>query len=466
MSISDLPNSDVARDIAHVLHPATDLVAHRRHGSKMIVQGRGIYVTDETGKEYIEGMSGLWCASLGFSEPALIEATVEAMRRLPFYHGFTGKAVKPIADLAERLTKMAPFEASKVFFSLSGSDANDSTIKLIWYYNNIIGRPQKKKIIARHRAYHGVTIAAGSLTHLPVYRGGFDQPLKDYVLHADCPHYYRYGLADESEEEFSTRMAANLENLIHSAGADTVAAFIAEPVMGAGGVIPPPMGYFEKVQAVLRAHDILFIADEVITGFCRTGSMFGCETFAITPDTMTLAKQLSGGYLPIAASLYPQRMYEAFVEESSRRGPFGHGFTYGGHPVPAAVALRTLELYEERDTLGHVRAVSPRFLARLHRLAEHSLVGEARGVGLIGALELVSEKTTRAPFDPRIGVGAYCSAAAEAHGLIGRASGDAFMLCPPLIITEPEIDEMFVRVERALDDTACWLVKNGHRAAS
>lgn len=458
--MSLIPNSDVARDIANVLHPVTDHARHAREGAKIIVRGEGIHVFDETGKDYIEGMSGLWCAGLGFGEERLVEAAAEAMRTLPFYHGFTGKAVLPTIDVAERLKSMVPFEASKVFFSLSGSDANDTQIKLIWVYNNILGRPEKKKIIARRNAYHGSTIGAASLTHLPAFRNGFEQPLDRYVLHTECPYYYRGARDGESEEEFSERLASTLEDLIQKEGPDTIAAFIAEPVMGAGGVITPPAGYFDRIQQILKRYDILFIADEVICGFGRTGNMFGCETYGITPDTMTIAKQLSSGYLPIAAAIFPEEIYQALVSASQERGVFGHGFTYGGHPVPAAVARRTLEIYEEDGILDHVRRVAPRFQSHIARLAEHPLVGEARGVGLLGAFELVARKRSRQLFDPAIGVGAYCAARAEEHGLIGRATGNVFMLCPPLIINPDEIDELFRRVESALNDTWIWAEKN------
>lgn len=463
--MTSFPNSDVARDIAHVLHPVSDHAVHARDGAKIIVRGEGIHVFDETGKDYIEGMSGLWCTSLGFGEERLFAAADEAMRTLPFYHGFTGKAVLPTIDVAERLKAMMPFEASKVFFSLSGSDANDTQLKLIWAHNNVLGRPNKKKIIARRGAYHGSTIGAASMTHLPAFRNGFEQPLASYILHTDCPHYYRDSHAGESEEEFSDRLAKSLEDLILAEDPETIAAFIAEPVMGAGGVLTPPAGYFERVQAILKRHDILFIADEVICGFGRTGNMFGCETYGITPDTMTVAKQLSSGYLPIAASIYPEAIYQSLVTASEERGVFGHGYTYGGHPVPAAVAKRTLEIYEEDNILGHVRQVTPRFQDHIRRLSDHPLVGDARGVGLLGAFELVADKRTRQPFDPASGVGAFCAARSEAHGLIGRASGNVFMLCPPLIIKADEIDELFRRVESALNDTWKWVRENNFHSS-
>ena len=450
------PSSAVARDIEHVLHPATNLAHHRAHGALAIVRGQGIRVFDIAGREYIEGMAGLWCAGFGFSDAELVEAAVEQLRTLPFYHGFGNKAVLPTIDLAERLKAIAPFAASKVFFVNSGSEANDTQLKLIWYYNNAIGRPQKKKIIARQRGYHGVTVATMCLTGLPTFRQGFDLPLTN-VVHAECPHYYRGAEPGESEADYATRLAANLEQLILKEGPDTVAAFIAEPVMAAGGVIPPPATYFEKIMPILRKYDVICIDDEVVCGFGRTGNVFGSETVGMQPDTMTIAKQLSAAYMPIAAVLLPSFMYDAFVEQSRQRGVFGHGITYGGHPVAAAVALRSLQLFEERNMLAHIRRIAPHFQKCLRRFADHPLVGEVRGVGLIGALELVADKASKRAFEPSMGVGAYCAEACIRNGLINRANGDAVLFCPPQIITEAEIDELFYRFSRALDETTHWL---------
>lgn len=456
-------HSYAERDIAHILHPTTDLFAHQQEGPLVIERGEGIYVYDESGRQYIEGMAGLWCTSLGFSRPELVEAAAAQMRKLPFYHSFGNKGTLPTIDLAERLKGMMPFAASKVFFANSGSEANDTQIKLLRYYNNAIGKPHKKKIISRERAYHGVTSLTAGLTGLPAFRGGFDVENPD-ILHTDCPHYYKYGRDGESEAEYVARLAGNLQALIEREGPDTIAAFIAEPVMGGAGVLPPPAGYFESIQAVLRRYDIRFIADEVICGFGRTGRMFGCETYNITPDSMTVAKQLSSGYLPISAVIIDDDLYEVLVSESEKRGIFGHGYTYGGHPVCAAVALRTLELYDEIGILAHVQKVSARFLARLHALRDHPLVGETRGVGLIAGIELVADKKTKRAFNPAGGVGKAAAAKCIDHGLINRASGDALVLAPPLIITEAEIDELFDRLTRALDDTERHVIAKGLRA--
>jgi 4-aminobutyrate--pyruvate transaminase len=447
-------------DIAALFHPYTNLAKHPETGPLVITRGQGVHVFDEQGRDYIEGLAGLWCTTLGWGEERLAQAAEAQMRQLPFYHLFSSKAHEPGVRLAETLAGMAPVPDAKVFLACSGSEANDTAIKMIWYRNNALGRPEKKKIIARERAYHGVTVATGSLTGLPVNQRSFDLPL-DRFLHTGCPHYWRYGEKGETEEQFATRRAEELEKLILAEGPDTVAAFFAEPVMGAGGVIVPPAGYFEKIQAVLRKYDVLLVADEVITGFGRTGNLFGCQTFGIQPDMLTVAKALSSGYLPISALIVAGHVYEPIKEEAGRIGVFGHGLTYGGHPVPAAVALETLKIYAERDIVAHVRRVAPVLQDGLRALQQHPLVGEARGLGLIGALELVADKDAKTPFDPKWAVGARVVAKAQEHGLILRSMGDAVAFAPPLIISEAEIGEMLARFRRGLDEAHSELVAAG-----
>jgi 4-aminobutyrate--pyruvate transaminase len=459
------PNSPAARDAASVLHPYSNLKVLEEVGPLIAVRGKGVYIYDDAGKEYIEGMAGLWCTALGFGEEALVEAAIRQMRQLPYYHTFAHKSSLPLADLAEKLKAIAPAPFSKVLFVNSGSEANDSLIKIIWYYNNAIGRPKKKKFISRIKAYHGVTVATASLTGLPNNHRDFDVPLPGF-LHAECPHHYRGAEPGESEAAYAGRLAASLEDMILREDPDTVAAFIAEPIMGAGGVILPPATYFEKIQPVLKKYDIFFIDDEVICGFGRTGRRWGAETYGIKPDFLSCAKQLSSAYLPIAAAMIPEKVYEVVRAQSNKIGTFGHGFTYGGHPVPAAVAIRTLELYEERDILGHVNRVSPRFLARLKKLADHPLVGDCNGIGLIGGIELVADKKTKRNFEPSKLVGLHCTGRAQEHGLVHRAIGDRLAFCPPLIITEAEIDRMFDACEKALDDTEAWVRAEGLRAVS
>jgi len=445
-------NSGVSRDIAYHLHPYTNLKTHEKDGSLIISRGKGVRVFDETGKGYIEAISGLWCTSLGFSEERLVEAATTAMRGLPFYHSFHAKAPAVLADLSEALIGMAPVPMSKVFFANSGSEANDTVVKLVWYYNNSRGRPEKKKIISRIKAYHGVTVAAASLTGLPNNHRDFDLPIPG-ILHTDCPHYYRFSEAGESEEDFATRCAANLEKMILDEGPETVAAFIAEPVMGGGGVIVPPATYFEKIQAVLGKYDVLFIADEVICGFGRTGNAWGCETFGIEPDMMTMAKALTSAYLPMSAVMITDDIYQGLVSESEKIGTFAHGYTYSGHPVSAAVALETLRIYADRDLFGHVRRIAPAFQDGLAQFADRPIVGEVRGVGLIGAIELVKNKKTGEPFDPADGVGPYLMDRLHEHGLISRVIGDTMAFAPPLIIMPDEIGEMLDLFTRALNDT-------------
>ena len=454
------PNSPAARDIASVLHPYTNLKAHQSKGPLIIERGKGVHVYDDEGKEYIEGMAGLWCTALGFGEERLVEAAAQEMRRLSFYHHFTHKSHQPGIDLAERLLELSPVPMSKVFFANSGSEANDTAAKLVWYLNNALGRPEKKKIISRVKAYHGVTIVAASLTGLPKNHEDFDLPIEG-ILHTDCPHYYRFAEDGESEEDFASRLAANLEAKIEAEGPETIAAFIAEPVMGAGGVIVPPRTYFEKIQKVLRKHDILFIVDEVICGFGRTGNMWGSITYDLKPDMITMAKALTSAYLPMSALMISAPVYDALVTGSDNVGTFAHGFTYSGHPVSAAVALETLRIYEERDICAQVRSVMGRFQDRLNGFADHDLVGETRGVGLVGGIELVADKQTKQSFDPPGRIGAQCAAFAESHGLISRAIGDTLAFSPPLIISNAEIDEMFDRFGKALDDTKDWIAREG-----
>jgi 4-aminobutyrate--pyruvate transaminase len=448
----DHHNSLHAADVASHLHPFTDLAQHAVSGPMVFDRGEGIYVYDTEGKRYIEGLAGLWCASLGFSNSRLVEAATRQLKELPFYHNFAHKAVKPAALLAEFLVDRAPVPMSKVFFTNSGSEANDTQVKLVWYYNNILGRPEKKKIIARRGAYHGITLAAASLTGLQYAHNAFDVPIKN-ILHTDCPHFYHYGEEGETEEQYSTRLADNLEKLILEEGPDTVAAFIAEPFIGAGGVIPPPKGYFEKIQPILDRYDMLFIVDEVISGFYRTGDMFATETYGLKPDLITMAKALSAAYQPIGAVMMNEKVHDVLVEGSRKFGIFGTGFTYSGHPVPAAVALETQKIYESERIGDHVKAVSPRLQQRLRALSDHPLVGEARGLGLIGAVELVQDKAAKKNFDPARKIGPWVMNKAADHGLIVRALlNDTIAFCPPLIITEEQIDDMFDKFGRALDD--------------
>jgi len=455
-----------ARDVETLLHPTTNLATHRINGPLVLDRAEGVHVWDTTGKRYIEGLAGLWCTGLGYGNTELVEAAREQMTRLSFTHLFGGRSHEPAIALAEKIKEISPAPTSKVFFASSGSEANDTQIKLAWYYNNARGKTRKKKIISRMRAYHGVTIATASLTGLPIFHADFDLPMAR-ILHTDCPHYWRGAEPGETEEEFATRLARTLEQLIEREDPDTIAAFIAEPVQGAGGVIVPPKGYFQKIQAILKRHDIALIADEVICGFGRTGNWFGSQTFDIAPDTITVAKAITSAYMPLAAITVPEPVYEALVDESRKLGVFAHGFTYSGHPVACAVANKAIEIYQRTDIVGHVRRVAPVFQTRLAALADHPLVGEARGVGLIGGLELVRDKRIKESFEPARGVGPKVVAFAQDEGLICRAvGGDTVALCPPLVIDGAEINAMFDSLGRALDRAAVWLAaEHGIRLA-
>jgi 4-aminobutyrate--pyruvate transaminase len=462
-----LVNSPSARDIAYVVHPYTNLKTHQTEGPLVLREGKGVWLTDDAGNKYIEGMAGLWCVSLGYSEERLVKAATEQLRRLPFQHFFTGKSHEPGIDLAEMLIKLAPAPMSKVFFANSGSEANDTVVKLVWYYNNALERPKKKKIVSRVKAYHGVTVAAASLTGLPNNHRDFDLPIAG-IVHTECPHHWRNAKPGESEEDFATRMAEALEQkILAEGGAEQCAAFIAEPVMGSCGVVVPPRTYFEKIQAVLKKYDMLMVADEVICGFGRTGNMFGSQTYNIKPDIMVVAKALSSAYLPISAVMVNEAIFQGLVRESEKIGVFAHGYTYSAHPVAAAVAVETLKIYEERDIVGHVRRVAPRLQNGLRKFAGHPLVGEVRGVGLMAGVELVRDKATKQSFEPKLGVGAYLVKRAQTHGAILRSVvGDIICFSPPLVINEQEIDALLDRFGKALDDTAGWLKQNGHAKAA
>ena len=447
------------RDVETLIHPYTNLDALRTSGPFIIERGEGIYVFDSQGRKYIEGLAGLWCCSLGYGDAELVQAAKEQLEQLSYAHLFGGKSFEPAIELAEKLKAVAPHPASKILFCSSGSEANDQQIKLLWYYNNARGFPGKKKIISRERGYHGVTLASASLTGLDVLHEDFDLPLERFI-HVSCPDPYRGRRDGESESDFATRLARELEETIQRENPDTVAGFIAEPVMAAGGVIVPPETYFDKIAAVLDKYDVRFVADEVVCGFGRLGEWFGSNALEFTPDSISMAKGLSSAYLPIGAITIDNDMYGAMLEQSKKLGAFGHGYTYSAHPVAAALACKVLEIYEHRDILKHVRETAPVFAKRLKKLEEHPLVGNARSMGLIGALELVADKETKRSFAPEHMVHARATAFAQERGLIIRAlprPGDILGFCPPLIINESQIDEMFEIAEQALNDTQDWI---------
>jgi 4-aminobutyrate--pyruvate transaminase len=443
-------NSHDLLDRASLVHQQTDLAAYRETGGTIMARGEGVYVFDEAGNKYLEAMAGLWCASLGFSERRLADAAYKQLLELPYYHTFFAKSNVPSVELADRLLSIAPAQMSKVMFQCSGSEANDTAIKLVWYYNNALGRPKKKKIIGRVRGYHGTTIASVSASGQPHMQGDFDVPLPMF-RHTDNPHYYRFHEDGESEEQFSARMADSLEKLILAEGPETVAAFFAEPVQGGGGAITPPAGYFERIQPILKKYDILFVADEVICGFGRTGNMWGSQTYNLEPDMISCAKALSAAYQPISALMISEKINQALIAQSEKLGTFGHGFTYGGHPVACAVALETLKIYDERNIVGHVRKLEPLFQGGLKATESHPLVGNARGVGLIAGVEIMLDKAKRTPFPATAKAGIVVQEECHKAGLIVRAIGDRIAFTPPLVITANEIDEMLSKFRKGLD---------------
>ncbi|MBS7538148.1 aspartate aminotransferase family protein [Ancylobacter lacus] len=449
-------NSLHSLDIAHHIHAATNMRRHEQVGPVVIDRGSGIYVYDDEGREYIEALAGLWSVGVGFGEQRLVEAAARQMAKLPYYPTYTHKAHEPSTLLAAKLAELGPEGLSHVFFTNSGAEANDSVIKFVWYYNNALGRPEKKKFIAREGGYHGITIAAGSLTGLQVNQKGFDLPLP-FSRHLSRPHLYRNGLPGETEEAFTERLAAELEALILAEGPETVAAFIGEPVMGAGGVIVPPKGYWPAMQAVCRKYDVLVIADEVINGFGRLGTMFGCFALDIQPDILVCSKQITSSYQPLAAVLVSDAIYQVMADQSAALGTFGHGFTTSAHPVATAVALENLAIIEERGLVERAAEMGAYMREGLARFADHPLVGEVRGMGLIAAVELVANKETKARFDPPGKVGMRFFDQAHKHGLIIRAIGDSIAFCPPMIITREQIDEMLRRFEATLADITAWV---------
>ncbi len=454
-----LSNSQM-RDVEALLHPYTNAVALRGTGSQIIERGEGVRVYDDSGRPYIEAMAGLWCCGLGFGNAELVEAATRQMERLPYYHLFGGRSHEPAVELAEKIKGLVPGRIARILYQSSGSEANDTQIKLAWYYNNALDRPAKKKIISRTKGYHGVTIVSASLTGLVNNHRDFDLPV-DGIRHLSAPHHWKGAEPGESEAAFAARLAGEFEATLEVEGPDTVAAFIAEPVMGAGGVIVPPEGYFEAMGAICAKYDILMISDEVICGFGRTGEWFGAETLGYPATSFSMAKQLTGGFLPLSAVGINAGMAEVIEANSGKIGTFGHGYTYGGHPVACAVGVKALEIYERLDIRSRVKGLAPRFAAHLDRLAGHPLVGEARHLGLMGALELAPEGSPRG-FDQPGKVGARLAAEITARGVITRAIADAVAFCPPMIITEAEIDEMFAPVEAALDATLDWARAEGH----
>lgn len=442
------------RDRATVLHPFTQLkdFATGKIGDPTIVTGgKGIRIEDAQGHSYIDGFAGLYCVNIGYGRTEVAEAIARQAYKLAYYHTYAAHTTEELATLSERLVRMAPGKASKVFYGLSGSDANETQAKLVWYYNNLRGQPKKKKIISRERGYHGCSVVSGSMTGMSFYHDHMDLPFPG-ILHTGTPHYYWGAEPGETQEGFSRRRAAELEQLIVREGPETVGAFIAEPVLGTGGITPPPARYWTEIQAVLRRYDVLLIADEVICGFGRTGADFGSTLYGIEPDLVTVAKGLTSGYMPLSGAIVSEKVYSVMEGAADRVGAFSHGYTYSGHPIAAAAANAVLDIVENERLADRARKVGLHFARRLNeRFAQLEIVGEVRGVGLLGAIEFVADRQTKRRFDPELKVGARISKAARDRGLIARAMphGDILGFAPPLVVTEYEIDEIVELAYRA-----------------
>ncbi len=449
-----------AVDNAHHLHPFTTHHQLRAKNPRVIVGAEGVYIKDSEGNKILDAMSGLWCVNLGYSQSELVEAGRKALEEIPYYNTFFQTTTPPAAILAQKIAEKTPGDLDHIFFASSGSEANDTGVKLIWYYNNLKGRPNKKQIIARNKAYHGSTIMAASLTGLPHMHEKFDCPRPGFHHIEPTPYAYRYAEDGESEAAFATRCAQALEDKILELGADNVAAFIGEPIMGAGGLMVPPAGYWQKIRAICDKYDVILWADEVICGFGRTGSWFGCQTYDFMPDMITMAKGLSNGFQPISALAFNDEIGQTLINSDYE---MAHGYTYSGHPVAASVAIKTLELYESTGAIGSAgQDASAYFQARIRELSDHPIVGEVRGVGFLGAVELVADKASKARFQPDGRAGGICRDYCSNSGLISRAVGDVMIMAPPLVISKSEIDELHDKLRSCLDKT--WNDLNGETA--
>ena len=451
------PNSLAGRDVASHLHSQTNPRRFEEKGPLIVTRGEGIRVFDDAGKPYIDAMAGLWCASLGFSNQRLAAAASRQYGELGFYHTFFNRTHGQATDLAEKLLTLTGMTGGKSYFATSGSEANETMVKLAWIYHTVRGKPTKRKVIARDRAFHGSTIAAASMCGLTFMHREFGLPIPGF-LHTLCPDVYRGKLAGESDDQFADRLAAELEKLILREGPDTIAAFIAEPINAGGGIIVPPRSYFPKMQQVLKKYDILCLDDEIVCGFGRTGNWFGKETVDMRPDMMALAKGLSSSYFPISAVVFAPEVYDAVSEFNKQGGSFGHGFTNSGHPVGVAVALEAIKIYEEMNLVEHVRKMGARLRGHFDALAKKfSIIGDVRGAGLMLGIEIVADRDSRTPFDPALQAGLTFDQFAYENGLIGRCMGDTLGFSPPLIVSEKDVDEIAERCEASLKQLTKYL---------
>ena len=444
----DAPNSWESRAEEFSLYGFTDLPSVHQRGTVVLTHGEGPYIVDIHGKRYLDANSGLWNMVAGFDHPGLIAAAQEQFARFPGYHAFFGRMSDQTVMLSEKLVEVSPFPRGRVFYTNSGSEANDTMVKMLWFLAQAEGKPERRKILTRINAYHGVTVASASMTGKP-YNSVFGLPLPGFI-HLSCPHYWRNGAEGETEAQFTARMAKELEDTILAEGADTIAGFFAEPVQGAGGVIPPSAGYFQAIQPVLKKYGIPLISDEVICGFGRTGNTWGCETYDFVPDAIISSKALTAGYFPMGAVILGPELADRLQAASEAIEEFPHGFTASGHPVGCAIALKAIDVVMNEGLAENVRALTPRFEAGLAWLAQNPNIGEWRGKGLMGALEAVKDKATKTPFDSKLSVSERIANTCTDHGLICRPLGQSIVLCPPFITTEAQLDEMFDKLEQAL----------------
>lgn len=446
-------NYDIAAlrelDRKHHLHPFTDSKALHALGTRVITRGEGVYIWDQDGRRLMDGMSGLWCVNIGYGRGELADAASAQLRQLPYYNSFFNCSTPPAIELSAALAAIAPEGVTHTFFNTSGSEANETAVKAARYYWSLRGRPAKKLILAREYAYHGVTMATASLSGLTDMHPQAGLPLAGLVERVSGAYWYKDG-AEETPEAYTACLIRNLEDRIALVGAENIAAFIGEPVYGAGGVMTPPPDYWPAVRRVLDAHEILLIADEVVCGYGRTGSWFGSQTYDMRPDILSTAKGLTSGYAPMSATLIHKDIAELLIAEG---GEWVHGSTYSGHPLSAAIALRNLRILTEEGLVERVRDdIGPYFQRRLGELAAHPLVGEVRGVGMLGALELVADKPSRRLHDPDIKISVRVREAALQRGLIVRAARNCMMMAPPLVMTEAEVDDFIFMLGAALDE--------------
>jgi len=433
-------------DRENFFHPSTHLAQHARgeSPSRIVTGGEGVFIQDRDGNRLLDAFAGLYCVNVGYGRTEIAEAIAAQAKELAYYHAYVGHGTETSITLAKMVVERAPANMSKVYFGLGGSDANETNVKLVWYYNNVLGRPQKKKIISRWRGYHGSGLMTGSLTGLELFHKKFDLPFAQ-VLHTEAPYYFRRPDLDMSEADFTAHCVAELEELIANEGADTIAAFIAEPVLGTGGIVPPPAGYWNEIQRVLKKHDILMIADEVVTGFGRLGTMFGSDHYGIEADIITIAKGLTSAYAPLSGSIISKKVWEVLERGTDENGPIGHGWTYSAHPIGAAAGVANLKLIDDMGLVANARETGAYFNQAMRAaLADHPKVGDVRGEGLLCAVEFVDDKASRRFFDASAKVGPAVASALLKRGVIGRAmpQGDILGFAPPLCLTSAEADRV------------------------